>query len=679
MGRILPRGGLLVLCVSAALEAGHVPAAGAAEQELFNLPLEDLLNVQVISVSRKSQRVADSAAAVYVLSGEDIQRSGATSVPEALRMVPGLDVARLGSDRWAVSARGFNGRFANKLLVLVDGRSVYSKLFSGVFWEAEDLMLEDIDRIEVIRGPGAALWGANAVNGVVNIITKKAQATQGSLLAVSVGNEERGSVVARYGARSDADTYYRVWAKATRNDASVDNAGQPTFDDGRSVRAGFRLDKEMGGGARFSLIGNAYDTESGDTLLEPSLAAPYVNPVNFRQKNTGANLLGRHEWVLDDGSQAQLQAYVDHSSLLAFSVVNEKHTTVDVDFQHRRQIGSRQDVVWGVGYRWIEDGIDTNWVLLNVTPKSQTSQLVSAFVHDEITLEPERWKLMLGTKLEHNSYTGFEIQPNVRLLWTPTAVDTLWAAVSRAVRTPSRGERDAQVNPLVLAPLSASNPSPLPLWQQILPNSNLDSEKLLAYEIGYRTQLSSFLFFDATAFHNRYTELRSVSSVGTVVDFFPTPHLLNQVVTGNVLSATTEGVELAADWYAADWWRLQGSYTHFEMKADRSGDAANDAQARLFEGSDPRHQVSLRSSMDIDANRKFDVWIRHVSSLPAIAIPAYTAVDMRYAWKPRKDLELSVVGQNLFDSRHAEFVSDNMPTRNVEVQRGAYVKVKWQF
>jgi len=673
--RVIP----LNLIFTMALGLSYAPLSRANQPEVFNLSLEDVLNVEITSVSRKSQRLADSAAAVSVLSNEDIQRSGATSVPEALRMVPGLDVARLGSNRWAVSSRGFNGRFANKLLVLVDGRSIYSKLFSGVFWEAEDVMLEDIDRIEVIRGPGAALWGANAVNGVINIITKKAKATQGTLLAAHAGSEERGGLVARHGGQSDADTYYRVWGKVSRTDASVDNAGQRTNDDGRSARAGFRMDKETGGGSHFSMVGNVYDFDAGETLLEPSLLAPYVNPVDLKQKNSGANLLGRHEWSLADGSQAHLQAYIDHAVLRANSVVNEKHTTVDVDFQHRAQVGSRQDVVWGLGYRWAEDSIDTDWVLLKIDPTSQSSQLFSAFVHDEITLAPERWKLMLGSKLEHNSYTGFEIQPNARLLWTPTPVDTLWASVSRAVRTPSRGERYAQVNQGVIPPFSARNPTPVPIWLQIVPNPNLDSEKLLAYEVGYRTQVTPFLSFDTTAFYNHYQDLRSVSSLASIMGFTPGMHLVNTVVTDNNLVATTQGLEFAADWHMANWWRLQGAYTYFEMKAERNGDVANDAQAQLFEGSNPRNQWSLRSAMNLGANRQFDIWVRHVSNLPAIAVPAYTAVDMRYAWKVRKDLELSLVGQNLFDSRHAEFVSDHMTTRNVELQRGAYVKAKWQF
>lgn len=662
-----------------AMALGYAPSSRANQPEVFNLSLEDVLNAEITSVSRKSQRLADSAAAVSVLSNEDIQRSGATSVPEALRMVPGLDVARLGSNRWAVSSRGFNGRFANKLLVLVDGRSIYSKLFSGVFWEAEDVMLEDVDRIEVIRGPGAALWGANAVNGVINIITKKAKATQGTLLAAHAGSEERGGLVARHGGQSDADTYYRVWGKVSRTDASVDNAGQRTNDDGRSARAGFRMDKETGGGSRFSMIGNAYDVDAGETLLEASLFAPYFNPVEFQQKNSGANLLGRHEWLLADGSQAQLQAYIDHAVLRANSVVNEKHTTVDIDFQHRVQAGSRQDLVWGLGYRWAEDGIDTDWVLLKIDPKAQSSQLVSAFVHDEITLVPERWKLMLGSKFEHNSYTGFEIQPNARLLWTPTPVDTLWASVSRAVRTPSRGERDSQINPQVTAPFSGLNSSPLPVWLQIMPNPNLDSEKLVAYEVGYRTQVNPLLSFDATAFYNSYEELRSITSLAMAFDPFPVPHVVNQVVTGNKLTATTHGVELAVDWHVANWWRLQGAYTYFDMKTERTGDIAGDAQALRFEDTNPRNQFSLRSAMNLNANRQFDIWVRYVSSLPGYDIPAYTAVDMRYAWKVRKDLELSLVGQNLFDPRHAEFVSDNMLTRNVELQRGAYVKAKWQF
>lgn len=651
----------------------------AAEPDLLSLSLEDILNVQITSVSRKSQRLTDSAAAAFVLTNEDIRRSGATSIPEALRMVPGLDVARLGSNRWAVSSRGFNGRFANKLLVQVDGRSIYSKLFSGVFWEAEDLMLEDVERIEVIRGPGAALWGSNAVNGVINIITRKAKATQGSLLTAHAGSVERGGASVRHGGQVDEDTYYRVWGKTFVSGPSVDADGRRTNDVGHSTRGGFRLDKDTGSGGSFSLIGNAYDFSSGEQLLQPNpLAAPYVTPVDLEQKNTGVNLLGRREWNLADGSQAQLQAYIDHSSLRANAVINESRTTVDLDFQYRLPISSRQDLIWGLGYRWAEDSIDTNWVLLNTSPKEQTTQLASAFVHDEITLQPDRWKLMLGAKLEHNSYTGAEIQPNARITWTPSPHDTLWAAVSRGVRTPSRAERDSTVDYFVIPPFTSQNPGPLPVLSRVYSNRDLVSEKLLAYEVGYRTQLSSRLSVDTALFYNRYKDLRSAASLGTSFAFFPA-YLVSESMTDNQMTAKTYGAEISADWHALDWWRLQAAYTYLNIKADRNGDAANDVPAATLEGSNPEYQLSLRSSMNIGRNQQFDVWLRHVSKLPAIDIPAYTTVDLRYAWRVRKGLELSLVGQNLFDPHHPEFVSDNMPTRNVEIPRGVYAKAVWQF
>lgn len=668
------RGNFKPLQMAVALAAGlsFSPLSSGGEPDLLSLSLEDLLNVQITSVSRKAQRLTDSAAAAFVLTNEDIRRSGATSVPEALRMVPGLDVARLGSNRWAVSSRGFNGRFANKLLVLVDGRSIYSKLFSGVFWEAEDVMLEDIDRIEVIRGPGAALWGANAVNGVINIITRKARATQGSLIAAHAGSEERGGVVVRHGGQVDDDAYYRVWAKTSLQDQSVDAAGQKANDLSHATRAGFRLDKDTGNGGNVSLIGNAYDVSVGETLRQPNLLPPYVTPVEFEQKNTGVNLLGRREWTLADGSQAQLQAYVDHAALRAYSVVNEKHTTVDVDFQHHFQIDAGQDLIWGLGYRWAEDSIDTDWVLLDISPRAQTSHLVSAFVHDEITLVPGQWKLMLGSKLEHNSYTGLEAQPNVRLSWTPTATDTLWAAMSRGVRTPSRGERDSRIDQSVIPP------GVLPVLVRILPNQNLGSEKLLAYELGYRAQPSPRLSLDVAAFYNRYKDLRGVTGQGVSFAFFPA-YLVSQAMTDNTITADTHGLEVSADWHVKDWWRLQASYTYLHMSASRNSDPANNAVAESLEGSNPQNQLSLRSSMNLSGNQQFDVWVRHVSRLPAIDIPAYAAVDVRYAWRARKGLELSLVGQNLFDSRHPEFVSDNMPTRNVEIQRGVYAKAVWQF
>lgn len=656
--------------------------AGGEELELTQLSLEDLLKIEVTSVSRKSQRLTDTAAAAFVLTAEDIQRAGVTSLPEALRMVPGLDVARLGSSRWAVSARGFNGRFAQKLLVLIDGRSVYSPLFSGVFWEAEDVMLEDLDRIEVIRGPGAALWGANAVNGVINIITKKARQTQGGLVAAQAGNVDRGILALRQGGRAGEAGAFRVWAKLldraefSASDRSDSEGGE---DASRSARAGFRVDAEGVAGGRLTVVGNASRSTSGEVLYGSSLVPPYAVPMRGGQTNRGVNLLGRYEWTMAGGSQTTVQSYIDHTDLDQ-QVAGEHRTTFDVDFQNRVVSLPGHDLIWGAGYRISRDRLESASGFLALTPRERTFTLSSAFVHDEIDLVPERWRVVLGSKVERNTYTGVELQPNLRLLYTPSATDTLWAAVSRAARTPSRAERDADVLLSTRAPGSAENPGPLPVRERAVHNEQLDAEKLTALELGYRGQVGSGLSIDLATFHNVYRDLRAGRSLGaTPVLTGPVPYVDYAILTSNTLRATSNGFELAVDGHPAAWWRLQAAYTWFRMRGERNGDPANDGLARLLEGSVPRHQLSLRSSMNLGTSQQFDAWLRHVDRLPALGVDAYTELDLRYAYKVTRQFELSLVGQNLLAARHAEFVPDLVPGKRLDVGRAGYLRARWQF
>ena len=684
MGRTLNRTrckALLALRTGAALLcATHALAARAAgELEVTQLSLEDLMKIEVTSVSRKSQRLTDTAAAAFVITADDIRRSGATSIPDALRMVPGLDVAQVGAGHWAVSARGFNGRFAQKLLVLVDGRSVYSPLFSGVFWEAEDVMLEDLERIEVIRGSGAALWGANAVNGVINIITKKAQATQGSLLAAHAGNVEKGTAAGRFGGKLDDSTYFRVWAKGSSRAESKDADGTGGNDAARAARAGFRLDRDTPDGSRLSLIGGVARNTTGEVLYAPSLVPPYTQPTPVRQLNEGSNLLGRYDWTLAGGSQATLQSYVEQSNLDE-QLVKERRTTFDIDFQNRIVFPSGHDVIWGAGYRRSQDKINTGDLFIELTPERRTFQIFSLFAHDEIELAPEKWRLVLGSKFERNSYTGLDVQPNLRLLWTPTATNTLWAAASNAARTPSRAERDATVSLGVTPPGSAQNPSPLPVVDVAVPNQALKSEKVLAFELGYRAQLASGFSIDIAAFHNTYKDLRSGTTIGPEPVFTgPIPYIAYKIQTANALRATSHGLEIAADWHPETWWRLQGAYTYFRMNGERTGDPANDTSADLIEGTVPRHQGSIRSSINVGSTQQFDAWVRRVGALPYSQVSAYTALDLRYAWRVSRQLELSLVGQNLLSSQHTEFVSDLLPSKRLDVSRGAYARVRWQF
>jgi iron complex outermembrane receptor protein len=653
-----------------ALAAEPLPATLNA---LTALSLEELMEVEVTSAARKPQRLAETATAIFVITPKDIRRSGATSIPELLRMVPGLQVARINSNQWVVTSRGFASRFANKLLVLIDGRSVYTPLFSGVFWEVQDLPLEDIERIEVIRGPGAALWGANAVNGVINILTKSAEDTQGGLLSVGAGTEERAFGTMRYGSQLGNGAYLRLYGRVLDRDDFVDarDGSKDSPDDWRQGRAGFRLDWQVPGRDSFTLQGDAYNGEAGQLLQVSSLLPPFVQVIARDAEFSGANLLGRWRRSFSPSSEMALQVYYDLTQRDG-PILDEARDTFDIDFQQRFTAGGRHHVVWGLGYRLSRDEL-TGTVLASIDPERRDTTLLSAFVQDEVMLARDWLRLTLGSKFEHNDFTGFEVQPNARLLWTPDDRQTLWLATSRAVRTPSRVEDDIRVNFV-----GRSVPGVLVAIQG---DRDFDAEKLTAYELGYRIQPSGRLNLDLAAFHNVYDDLRTFETRSPVAEIFPLPpHLLVANLTENRGSGNTWGLELAADWRPRDGWRLQLAYSYLEMDL-KAEDGSRDTSLDDQEDASPKHQVSLRSSTDLARNVELDLWVRYTDAfdgLGASPIASQTALDLRLAWRPHKDLELSIVGQNLLDDRHLEFVSDSFSSP-VEVERGVYGKLTWRF
>lgn len=666
------------LTFAAALACTGLQAA--QPPEAADISLEDLLTVEVTSAARKAQRINDVAAAVFVVSREDIERSGATSIPEVLRMVPGVEVARLANNRWAVSVRGFNNRFANKLLVLMDGRSIYSPIFSGVLWENEDTLLEDIDRIEVIRGPGAAMWGANAVNGVINIITRRARDTQGNLLVAGAGSEERALAGFRHGGQAGGG-HYRVWAKGFTRDEAVTTDGKSGNDYWRSGRAGFRADWSMAAGHRLTVSGQAYSSYTGDRFNRPDVASPTGMTVNnLEQTGKGAHLLGRNEWTLAGGSEMALQGYVDHTNIELAGTFKEVRMTIDLDFQHRLLLAPNHDVIWGVGYRRSSDRT-TSGSLISVTPRTGAFTLASAFIHDDITLIPDTLRLMLGVRLEKSSFTNIEPMPNARLMWTPSENQSIWMSLSRAVRTPSRAELDAQVDLGVLPGGAPGNPTPLAILTRNVPDDHkLKVEKVTAYELGYRQQMTPTLSADLAAFHNEYSDLRSVALGSQRLVAGLPPYLVQEIVPNNSVEAYTRGIELALDWNPLSWWRIQPSYSYLSLHArSTTGDPSSAQTAARINQSDPQHQLSLRSAMSFSDRHNFDLWLRHVSKLGNDVIAAYTSLDLRYAWRPRRDFELSLVGQNLLDRRHPEFVPDLLPSQACDIERAFYVKAKWLF
>lgn len=638
--------------------------------ELSKLDFEELMNIEITSVSKKAQKVSEAAAAIFVITNEDIQRSGVTSIPEALRMVPGLEVARIDASTWAITCRGFNGRFANKLLVLMDGRSIYTPLFSGVFWDVQDTLLEDLDRIEVIRGPGATLWGANAVNGVINIITKQAKDTQGGLVTAGVGTEERGLGSVRYGGKLNDDTYYRVYAKYFDRDSAVDVSGHDGADEWHVLRGGFRMDWEPANSNSLTLQGDIYDGDAGQRLSVTSLTAPYTRTFDEDTEITGAYLLSRWKRTISDNSDIMLQLYYDRTERNT-AVMDESRDTFDIEFQHQFSLSERQEFIWGLGYRFTSDDID-NTFSLSFYPDNRDDNLFSAFLQDEIMLIEDRLHLTLGSKFEHNDYTGFEIQPSVRLIWTPYRQHSVWTAVSRAVRTPSRAEEDVRINQKVF-------PGSPPRVVSLFGNHDFDSEELIAYELGYRVQLMDRLSLDIAAFYNDYDDLRTEEPGEPFPETSPSPpHLVIPYTAGNKMKGETYGIELAADWRVLDWWRLQAAYTYLQMQLHLDGDS-RDMRSVSAEGESPHNQVSLRSSMDLTRDLDFDLWLRYVDNLPSQDVGSYITLDARLGWKLYKDIELSVVGQNLLDSHRLEFEPEILDTYPTEVERSVYGKITWRF
>ena len=623
---------------------------------LGSFDLEELAEVRVTMASRVPERAFGAAAAVHVVTPEDIRRTGATSVAEALRIVPGLNVARLNSQNWAISSRGFNDSFANKLQVLIDGRSVYTPLYSGVYWDVQDLVLEDIDRIEVVRGPGAALWGANAVNGVINIVTKPASETQGGLVSGGTGTVYRGSGTVRYGGQLGKNGYYRTYLKAYDREDFESATGQEIPDGGQMVRGGFRADWVPSSINSMTFQGDLYKGDNGS--YDDGRVA-------------GGNLLGRWTRYFSEDSEAQLQGYYDRTERTV-PMFTEYRTTLDLDFQHRFPLGDHQSIIWGLGYRITRDNTFGS-PTLQFTPQRSTDHLRSILVQDKIALIDTRLELTIGSKFEINDYTGLEVQPNVRLSWRPTERQSYWAAVGRAVRSPSRAE--TAINAETSVPASFAAP---PGTTALLLGSPLvTSEELIAYDIGARWRVGEKLHLDVAAFYNDYDKIRSSTTGTPFVSFTPAPHPVIPLHANNRAEGETYGGELAATWEVLDWWRLMGSYSLLQMHL-RNLAGLGDSTLEPDAGNSPQQQFHLRSYMNLTSKLDLDSALYFVDELPTQSVPSYVRWDLRLGWRPRHDLEVSVAAQNLLDNRHPEFGNNSLVQPSM-VERSYHLKVSWQF
>ena len=656
--------------------AGAEAAARGAlvESDLGRLDLEELGKIKVTSVSRQDSTVRQSAAAITVITPEMIRRSGATTIPELFRMVPGMDVGRIDANKWAVSSRGFNDRFVGKQLVQIDGRTLYNPINAGMYWDAADYTLEDIERVEVIRGPGASLWGANGVNGVINIITKSAKDTQGGLLGAGGGTEERGFGGFRYGSKLAEDAYYRVYGKGFARDSASAADGDPN-DGWISARGGFRLDWPVRGMNGFTLQGDYFRNVTGRRDERPvTNAAPFKYTNIEDEVTTGGNVLGRWNREVSGDSRWALQVYWDrferHSTrkLFAFDI-----NTLDVDFQHQWQARERWRLVYGGGYRLNNLGFfgseaDKGFAI-GPMKISRNTQLFAAFVNNEFTLVENRLVLTLGSRFEHNDFTGFEVQPTGRLLWTPTERQSAWLAVSRAVKTPSLLENDIEVGTL---------PSAGPVFARILPNQGLGAEEMLAFELGYRFQPVDRLSLDTAFFYNDYRNLNAGVAAKTYTNSSGT--VILPITRFNRMSGDSQGVEVGANWQAAESWRLHGAYSLLKLHLHRGAGVAAGAEA--IEGQSPQQQVYLQSAWNFGRAWELDLIGRYVDGLPGFSprVSSYVSLDARLAWRVRPNLDLEVVGQNLLESRHAEMgTSTLIRSPRVELQRGVYGKVTWRF
>ncbi len=645
--------------------------AGAKEpvlegRPLSSLSIEELADVEVTTASRRPESQLEAAAAVYVITQEDIRRSGVTTLVEALRLAPGVEVARLSGDRWAVGIRGFASRLSRSVLVLIDGRSVYTTLFAGTYWEVQDTLLEDVERIEVVRGPGGALWGANAVNGVINIITKSAEETPGTLLSVGAGSEERFFAKVRYGGAFGQRGRYRVYGKYVDRDSQKPGSGEP-FDDWRRAQLGFRADTTTAGGSQITFQGDAYSARDGERTLLNSFTPPYRFTVDDDTELAGGNLRASWSRQRDDGEVLTFQGYYDRTERRQPDF-REDRDVVDLDLQRRRRFGERQELTWGVGFRSTWSDTLTPLATVKILPPSRTEQLYSAYAQDEFHLG-SRWRLTLGTKIEHNDYSGFEFQPTLRLAFLASEKQTFWTAVSKAVRTPSRVENDVvKSNGLVPGQ---------PIFLRLIGDGEFRTERIIAYEAGYRRQLGSQIQLDLAVFYNDLDYLTTGERVG--------PNFSESDAAGarlvlpfgfrNGLFGHARGAELAADATLASWLKMRTTYSYLEL--DLASTGGDQVSGPRIMGSSPRHRAALALYADLPRHFGVDLTLRAVDRLPALSIPGYTNLDLRFSYQPTPQIEISLVGQGLLEADHLEF--DDGEQGMTRIQRGFYGKLAWRF
>jgi iron complex outermembrane receptor protein len=635
--------------------------------DLTRASLEDLMNMQVTSVSKKKQSLSKAAGAIYVISQDDIRRSGATNIPDLLRMVPGVNVARINANSWAISIRGFNSRYSDKVLVLIDGRTVYTPLFSGVYWDQQSIPLENIERIEVIRGPGGTVWGANAMNGVINIITKSAEDTHGALISAITGSQDRAQGLAQYGGTAGTKGSYRVYGRYTMNEDSPSLSGSPAVDSGHSSQLGFRSDWNLTSRDKLTVQGRAAGESESQTITTLFLnRLPDYFTLNDKIRVGAGNVLGRWSHVYSNGSESTLQLYYDRFRRFdqGLNILN----TGDVDYQYHFHVGARNDFVAGLGYRLTDERF-TDGYEVTIGSGHRRDSLFSSFIQDEITLT-KYLALTVGIKFEHNAYTGFENEPSVQLVYAPNSRQTLWASASKAIQQPSWLFAEAQVARAVI-------PTPGGGFgiYQISGDPQAAATTLLGYEVGYRTEISKQLTVDTTVFLSDYRRLQTLEPQ---TPFFtqnpPPPHLVVPNIFGNRGNAKSHGVEVSAHWNLTRWWRMSPGFSLLQVHLTVPSPSTD----ATFAGASPKRQAQLRSTIKLPHNVEWDTSAYYVGSLDVGPVPAYTRLDTRLGWHIGDSIEFGITGQNLLTPRHLEFL-DGLQVAPMQAGRAVVGKVTLRF
>ncbi len=642
------------------------PVVAFASADLTEISLEELMSVEVTSVSKKAESKTSAAAAIYVITAEDIRRGGFSVIPEALRMVPGVSVGRVDANRWAVSIRGNAGLFSNKLLVLIDGRTVYTPAFGGTYWDTQDYPIEDVERIEVIRGPGGTIWGANAVNGVINIITKHSKDTQGTLISGYGGNREYG-LTGRYGGKIGEDTTYRGYARGigfTDYDINTDRDGG---DDWRQVRLGFRTDSEFGETDTLRVSGDFYHQENQQGTLDPAgfVALPFHRAVNYKQ--TGGNILVQWNRKLKEGSNFRAKVYYSRDDRQF--LIKETRDNADIEIQHDFELSDMTSVTWGANYRVSSNHFRGKpvGVPISFSPNDETVHIASGFGQVQVDLLDDKLSLILGTKLGYYSWSGFEFQPSGRLVLKPKDGHAIWGAVSRAVRTPTQAERD----------ISLTIPNAATFT--FLGDRSVRSEELLAFELGYRFFAFERINAEITLFWNEY-ESRSDFTIRSS----PTPGVPGTAGFTNRGESTNRGVELEVNVMPTSWWRIKTAYSYLHIDEDPNSSPLALGLGKIKDDN-PSHQFNVESFFDLPMGFELDIAVYYVDGLPGVTpvlqtknVEQYVRLDLRLGYQPFDWLELSLVGQNLTDRRHYEG-TDFTGGRSTQVPRSGFAKATLNF